>query len=117
MFSVFAASDFWKSRPLSNHNFNSHNCRCANLQQTLHGTRARETERDRTMLADCDGKETFKVISSGKFTFKLKMKISFIEFQVSALWASPGASVCASGWVSKLELSPTQFEEIRGKHF
>ncbi|GFV23862.1 hypothetical protein TNCV_960561 [Trichonephila clavipes] len=46
-----------------------------------HGTGSQETE-DRNNLADCDSERTL-VILSRKFTFKLKMKISFIEFQVS----------------------------------
>ncbi|GFX07342.1 hypothetical protein TNCV_504001 [Trichonephila clavipes] len=36
------------------------------------------------------------------------MKVSFIEFQVSRR-----ALEHSSGWISKLELSPTQFGEIR----
>ncbi|GFQ86952.1 hypothetical protein TNCT_699291 [Trichonephila clavata] len=48
------------------------------------------------------------VILSGKFTFKLKIKVSFTEFQVS-----PRALEHSSGWISKLEVFPTQFEEIR----
>ncbi|GFU44998.1 hypothetical protein TNCV_4235081 [Trichonephila clavipes] len=74
------------------------------LIDTVQGVRK---PRGSNNLADCDRKERL-VILSGKFTFKLKMKISFIEFQVS-----PRALEHSSGWISKLELSPTQFEEIR----
>ncbi|GFR30014.1 hypothetical protein TNCT_513271 [Trichonephila clavata] len=58
-------------------------------------------------LADCERKERL-VILSGKFTFKLKIKVSFTELQVS-----PRALEHSSGWISKLEVSSTQFEEIR----
>ncbi|GFS65824.1 hypothetical protein TNIN_484681 [Trichonephila inaurata madagascariensis] len=74
------------------------------LIKTVQGVRK---PRESNYLADCDRKERL-VILSGKFTFKLKMKVSFIEFHVS-----PRALGHSSGWISKLELSPTQFEEIR----
>ncbi|GFY49343.1 hypothetical protein TNIN_436831 [Trichonephila inaurata madagascariensis] len=55
-------------------------------------------------LADCDRKERLAILS-GKFTFKLKMKVSFMEFQVR-----PRALEHSSGWISKLELFPTQLK-------